>query len=79
MGSFRDFDLSFYLWEEILSISKKLGVTEYTFRAVFPGFMKPIHIELSNEAIDSLMPKIFWEDNFFKLVDILDDEVPTTL
>lgn len=37
--------------------------------------MKAIHVELANEAIHFVVPKITWQDNLLELVDILDHEL----
>lgn len=52
-------------------------MAEDTFSVIFTGFVKPVHIELTDETINFPMTKIFREDNFLKLVDVFDDEIST--
>lgn len=52
-------------------------MTKDTFRVICTGLMKAIHVKLSNEAVDFVMPEISRQNNLLKLVDILDDELYT--
>jgi len=42
----------------LLSSFHKGWMTEYAFSVLFSGLMKPIHVELSNEAVDFLVPEV---------------------
>ncbi len=50
-------------------------MTENVFAGLLTRFMKPIHIELPNEAINVPMPEIIREDYLFKLLNIFDEEL----
>ena len=45
------------------------------FGVILTGLMKPIHVELANEAVDFLVPEILGQDNLLKFVDIFDDKI----
>ena len=47
-------------------------MTEDVLGGFFAGFVKPIHVQLSDEAVDVAMPEILGEDDFLELVDIFD-------
>lgn len=49
-------------------------VAEDVFGGFFSGFVKPIHIELSDEAINIAMSEILGEDGLLELVDVFDAE-----
>lgn len=70
------FDLSFYAWEEIISISDEFGMTENTFGGFLARFVKAIHIELPDKAIDFFVAKKPWQDNLLKLTNVLNDKLP---
>lgn len=48
---------------------------ECAFKIIMFGFMKTIHIELSDKAIHFIMSEIFRENNFLKFSDIFDSEL----
>jgi hypothetical protein len=52
-------------------------MTEDTFRVVCTGFMKSVHVELSDKAIHLVVAKIAREHNLLEFVDVLDDELRT--
>lgn len=50
-------------------------MTKNTFGIVFARFVKTIHIELPNKAIDFFVTEIFRKYNFLKLVDIFNYKI----
>ena len=48
-------------------------------RLLSSRFMKAIHIELSNEAINLIMPKISRQNNLLELINIFDDKLHSGL
>ena len=46
-------------------------MTEYTFSCVFSRFMKPIHVELSDEGVNLTVTEIFRQNDIFKLINVL--------
>ncbi len=49
-----------------------------TLRVIFSRFMKTIHVELTDEAIDFFVSKILGQDDFLEFVDILNYKFLTT-
>lgn len=39
------------------------------------GFMKSIHIQLSDKTVHFVVPEIFWKDYLFKFSNVLDGEL----
>ena len=70
------FDFPFDEGEEIWAILLEGGVAKNTFGSILAGFVKAIHIELSDEWIDFGVSEVLGEDDFLELVDVPDDEFP---
>lgn len=49
-----------------------------TLRVIFSRFMKTIHVELTDEAIDFFVSKILGQDDFLEFVDVLNYKFLTT-
>ena len=50
-------------------------MTKNTFGIIFSRFVKTIHIELPDEAVDFFVAEIFREYDFLELIDIFDDKI----
>lgn len=50
-------------------------MTKDIFAGIFTGLVEAIHIELSDEAVNVPVPKIFREDMILKLIDFFDGEL----
>ena len=50
-------------------------MTKDALGIILPRFMKPIHIELSNKAVNFFVPKVLRQNNFLKLIDVLDNKL----
>ena len=50
-------------------------MAENVFAGVFATLVKPIHVELSDERVDVLVPEVFGEDVFLELIDLFDGEL----
>ena len=71
---FVKFYFPFNLLEQFLFIFLEQRVAEDTFGMFFPGLVEAVHVELSNETVDLVVPEVFGKHNLLKLVDVLDDE-----
>lgn len=49
-----------------------------TLSIIFARFMKTIHVELTDEAVDFFVAKILGQNNFLEFVDILNYKFLTT-
>ena len=58
----------------LLSTPIEGWMAENAFGVISAGFMKTIHVELSNEAIHFVVSEVSRKDNLLKFIDILDDE-----
>jgi hypothetical protein len=52
-------------------------VAEYTFRVFLAGLVKAIHVELSDETVDFVVPEKPGQHHLLELNGILDDELWT--
>lgn len=50
-------------------------MTEYIFSWLLTGFVKAIHVQLSDKTINVSMPEIFGQDRFLKLFYVFDSEL----
>lgn len=50
---------------------RKWFMRENEFRWVFPALVEPVHIELSDKTVHVIMPEVFGEYDFFKLLNVL--------
>lgn len=56
----------------LISLEKRM--TKNVFSWLLPRFVKTIHVELANEAINIPMAKIVREDYLFELINIFYEE-----
>lgn len=70
-GRVKEFYFSFDSRQKVFPAFEKIGMAKNTFSIIFSRFMKAIHIELSDKAIDFLVTKILRQDNLLEFVDIL--------
>lgn len=56
------------------SVPLKVGMAEDVPGGFLPGLVEPVHVELPDEAVDVPVAEIFRQDDFFKLVNVLDGE-----
>lgn len=56
----------------LISLEKRM--TKNVFAWLLPRFVKTIHVELSNEAINISMAEIVREDYLFEMINIFDEE-----
>jgi len=61
--------------EDLRLSPEKEGVTEYVFAWIFAWLVKSIHVELSDEAVDVSVSKIFGEYLILKLIYLLDGKL----
>lgn len=50
---------------------RKRFMKENIFSWVLPALVKPVHVELSNKTVHVVMPEVFRQYDFFKLLNVL--------
>lgn len=59
----------------LLLIFLKEGVLEYAFKFIMFSFVKAVHIELPDKAINFTVSEESWQDYFFKFYNVFNGEL----